>query len=123
MENGNNETNDSSTNENEPATMEQQDLTSEAAATAEDTLAAYQALFEKQKAENQKANEQIKSLQNQITILMRNGGSATASQEQPEPQTFGEPEAEQEREPYVSMSDLGREIGKRDYASHNMKRE
>lgn len=121
MENENMETNDSSTTENEPAIIEAQETTTEAAATAEETVAAYQALFEKQKAEKQRADEQIKSLQNQITILMRNGGSVTApsAEQQPE-QSF---EREPEREPYVSLSELGREIGKRDYSSHNMNRE
>lgn len=121
MENESMETNDSSTIETEGATIETQETTTEAAATAEETVAAYQALFEKQRAEKQKADEQIKSLQNQIAILMRNGGSVTAPSAEQQPEQSFEPEAE--REPYVSLSELGREIGKRDYSSHNANRE
>lgn len=104
-------------NEGENATIELQDEAASAGkASPEDTLVAYQELFEKQKKALDDSTAKIASLQNQIGILMRNGASigSAASQEQ---------ESNEAQEAYVSLTDLGREIGKRDYQSHNLKQD
>lgn len=109
------ENNEALNDDGEDATIEPQDEAAGAGkASPEDTLAAYQALFEQQKKALDDSSAKIASLQNQIGILMRNGASVgeTASQEQA---------GEDTPEPYVSLTDLGREIGKRDYKSHNLK--
>lgn len=118
--------------------------TSAAGEPAEDTLKAYEALFEKQKTELAAEKERTKSLQNQIDILIRNGGhvpnsganelsgngaSPQDSSDKPNPAngfgTFNSPACgtEEPQEPYVSLADLGAEVGKRDYRPHNMQRE
>lgn len=121
--------------------------TSAAGEPAEDTLKAYQALFEKQQAELAAEKERTKSLQNQINILMRNGGhvpngsssganelsgndtSPQNSSGMPNPAngfgTFNSSVCgtEEPQEPYVSLTDLGAEVGKRNYRPHNIQRE
>ena len=83
--------------------------------TAEDTLKAYEGLIEQMKAQNEtliKANE---SLQSQIGLLIRGGGSVGQHAPDPKPQN-------PTQEPgYTSFADLGKELGKRDYHSHNVK--
>lgn len=95
-------------NENAASIPDQQDA-SAAGEAAEDTLEAYKELFEKQQAAVAKAEQQVKSLQDQISILMRNGASVTSGQQQQQ-QTAASPKDD---DAYVSMNDLGREIGKR----------
>ena len=111
------ENNEALNNEVENATIEPQDEAASAGnASPEDTLAAYQALFEQQKKALDDSTAKIASLQNQIGILMRNGANVgeSASQKQAN---------DDAPEPYVSLTDLGREIGKRDYKSHNLKQD
>lgn len=111
------ENNEALNAEGENATIESQDEAASAGkASPEDTLAAYQELFEKQKKALDDSTAKIASLQNQIGILMRNGASvgSAASQEQT---------SDEAHETYVSLTDLGREIGKRDYQSHNLKQD
>ncbi len=88
----------------------------------EDTLVAYEALFEKQK---QELDNQIKlnnNLQKQINILMRNGASVTETKETINEDVSRETnEINEINEDYVSLSEIGKEIGKRDYANHNLK--
>ena len=104
-------------NEVENATIEPQDEAASAGeASPEDTLAAYQELFEKQRKALDDSSAKIASLHNQIGILMRNGASVGSAASQ-------EPTSDEAPEPYVSLTDLGREIGKRDYQSHNLKRD
>lgn len=81
--------------------------------TAEEAAeGAYKALFEQMKATNEELAAANKSLQDQIGILIRNGSTVTARNED---------EANREpKEPYASLADLGSEIGKRDYKSHNV---
>lgn len=84
--------------------------------TSEDTLKAYEALFEKQKQEIAKQMKVNNSLQKQINILMRNGASVTETIENVSRET----NEVNESEDYVSLSEIGKEIGKRDYVSHNL---
>lgn len=121
--------------------------TSAAGEPAEDTLKAYEALFEKQQTELAAEKERTKSLQNQIDIIIRNGGhvpnggnsgtnepsgngaSPRDSSGMPNPAngfgTFNSPACgtEEPQEPYVSLADLGAEVGKRNYKPHKMQRE
>lgn len=103
-----------------------------AGSTAEDTLGEYKALLEQMKAQNQALIEQNKSLQNQFGILIRNGahvgrheGSASVSGsgangalDSMQDSGLSEPQ-----EPYVTLAELGSQLGKRDYQSHNTKKE
>ena len=89
--------------------------TSADVSTSEDTLAAYEALFEKQKKQIEEQIETNKSLQNQINILMRNG--ASVSRETLE--TEETPQKETDSAEYVSLAELGTELGKRDYKTQN----
>lgn len=105
---------------------------SAADSTAEDTLAEYRSLLEQMEAQNKTLLEQNQSLQNQFGILIRSGahvgqhgsgdpvsGSGTGSLLDPV-QDSGQDEPQ---EPYVSLAELGKEIGKRDYGSHNTQKE
>lgn len=87
----------------------------------EDTLEAYKALFEKQKAELDNQLKVNDSLQKQINILMRNGASVTETKET-EIQNVSCETIEQQEE-YISLAELGKELGKRDYQSHNLEKE
>ena len=103
-----------------------------AGSTAEDTLGEYKALLEQMKAQNQALIEQNKSLQNQFGILIRNGahvgrhGDSTgvsgsgANGALDSMQGSGQSKPQ---EPYVSLAELGSQLGKRDYQSHNTKKE
>lgn len=104
-----------STNDDPSANIEPQAQTSAAGGTAEDTLGQYKALTEQLMAQNKALIEQNKSLQSQFGVLIRNGASVGHQGEQPESQP--------EPEKYVSLAELGSEIGKRDYRSHNIKKE
>ncbi len=104
----------------EPVTMEPQGQAAAAGDTAEDTVKAYQALFEKQRDEMDSLKKANQSLQSQIGILLRNGASVSAQEPEPAQATQqAQASVSENREPYVSLADLGKEIGKRDYASHN----
>ena len=105
---------------------------SAAGSTAEDTLAEYKALLKQMEAQNKALIEQNQSLQSQFGMLIRSGahvgqhgsgdpvsGSGTSSLLDPV-QDSGQNEPQ---EPYVSLAELGKEIGKRDYGSHNTKKE
>ena len=105
---------------------------SAAGSTAEDTLAEYKALLKQMEAQNKALIEQNRSLQNQFGMLIRSGahvgqhgsgdpvsGSGTGSLLDPV-QDSGQNEPQ---EPYVSLAELGKEIGKRDYGSHNTQKE
>lgn len=95
----------------EPQAPEQ----SAAGSSAEDTLKAYEGLIEQMRAQNESLIEANKSLQSQIGLLIRGGGSVGQHAPDPEPQN-------PTQEPgYTSFADLGKELGKRDYYSHNVK--
>lgn len=105
---------------------------SAAGSTAEDTLEEYRSLLKQMEAQNKALLEQNRSLQNQFGMLIRSGahvgqhgsgdpvsGSGTGSLLDPV-QDSGQDEPQ---EPYVSLAELGKEIGKRDYGSHNTQKE
>ena len=113
---------------NEPSANIEPQTASAAGGTAEDTLGEYKALIEQMRAQNTALIEQNKSLQSQFGILIRSGASvgrhggsgSVSGPGNPEPldpvQGMGQPEP---KEPYVSLAELGSQIGKRDYGSHN----
>lgn len=99
--------------------------------TSEDTsvnteLEAYKALYEKGQAELASAIEKNESLNRQIAILMRNGASVTSqsnSTSSPELTDFASTDNNSESdEPYVSLADLGGQVGKRNYKIENDKK-
>lgn len=109
-----------STNAEPSANMEsQQTQTGAVGNSAEDTLSEYKALIEQIKAQNQALIEQNKSLQNQFGILIRNGASVGHN----DSNTDSEHLEPTKPEKYVSLAELGSEIGKRDYKSHNSLKE
>ena len=103
-----------------------------AGSTAEDALGEYKALLEQMKAQNAALIEQNKSLQTQFGILIRSGASvgrngdsgSVSGSGNTDPvgsgQGVGQPGSQ---EPYVSLAELGSQIGKRDYGSHNTQKE
>lgn len=113
-----------SQNQGNGATIEPQAQPSAAAGTAEDTLGAYKDMFGQMKAQNDVLIEQNKSLQNQIGILIRNGSSVghnsgSASSGVLDNPDSGSAMGDPQEDHYVSLADLGSQIGKRDYRSHN----
>lgn len=120
-----------STNNGTNASIEPQ-TPGAAGSTAEDALGEYKALLEQMKAQNAALIEQNKSLQTQFGILIRSGasvgrngdGGSVSGPGNTDPvgsgQGVGQPGSQ---EPYVSLADLGSQIGKRDYGSHNTKKE
>lgn len=108
----------------EPVTIDSTSEDAAAGVTAEDTARAYDALFNQLRGENDKLAQANRSLQAQIGILLRNGASVgDTSQAINEPGRDQANEPEPPSEPYVSLADLGAEIGKRDYATHNTQRD
>ena len=110
---------------NEPSVNIEPQTTSAAGGTAEDAQEDYKALVEQLMAQNKALIEQNKSLQAQFGILIRSGASvgdrgSVSGPGNPDPldpvQGMGQPEP---KEPYVSLAELGSQIGKRDYGSHN----
>lgn len=123
-----------STNNGSNVNIEPQ-TTGAADSTAEDALGAlgeYKALLEQMKAQNAALIEQNKSLQNQFGILIRSGASvgrngdsgSVSGSGSTDPVGFGQGTGQTgSQEPYVSLADLGSQIGKRDYGSHNSQKE
>jgi hypothetical protein len=120
-----------STNGNLGVNIEQQ-ANNAAGSTAEDTLGEYKALLEQMKAQNQALIEQNKSLQNQFGILIRNGAHVGRHGDSTSVSDSGTNDAlhsmqdsgqSEPQEPYVSLAELGSQLGKRDYQSHNTKKE
>lgn len=122
------ETEPSVSTNNEPSVNIEPQTTGAADGTAEDTPEEYKALVEQLMEQNNALIEQNKSLQNQFGILIRSGASvgqhgdssSVSGPGNPDPldpvQGMGQPEP---KEPYVSLAELGSQIGKRDYGSHN----
>lgn len=105
---------------------------SAAGGTAEDAQAEYRALVEQLMSQNKALIEQNRSLQNQFGILIRSGahvGRNGDGSSVSDPGSTGNggfmPDMGQNepQEPYVSLAELGKEIGKRDYGSHNTQKE
>lgn len=104
---------------------------SAAGSTAEDTLEAYKALFTRQQAAIEEQRKHNESLQAQIKILVRNGAhvgdtykgiSSGSSADNASDVSMGEQtlQVDEPREPYVSLTELGHSLGKRDYRSRNI---
>lgn len=132
MENQNAQAEPQASTSNEPSGSIEPQTASAAGGTAEDAQAEYRALVEQLMAQNKALIEQNKSLQSQFGMLIRsgahvgrNGDSGSVS----DPGSAGNgdlmPDMGQDepQEPYVSLAELGREIGKRDYGSHNTQKE
>lgn len=105
---------------------------SAAGSTAEDTLAEYKALLKQMEAQNKALIEQNSSLQNQFGMLIRSGahvgrngdsGSVSDSGSAGNAGSVQDMGQDEPQEPYVSLAELGKEIGKRDYGSHNSQKE
>lgn len=106
--------------------------TSAAGGTAEDAQEEYKALVEQLMAQNKALIEQNKSLQNQFGILIRSGASVGQHGDSSSVSDSGsagnagfvqDSGQDEPQEPYVSLAELGSEIGKRDYGSHNTQKE
>lgn len=113
--------NDVAKDEKDDKIEEQAEVSADTSAgdsTPEDTLAAYEALFEKQKKQIEEAAAANKNLQNQINILMRR--SANVSTDETNEQSVNVEPKETDSDDYVSLADLGKELGKRDYKNHNL---
>jgi hypothetical protein len=104
---------------------------SAAGSTAEDTLEAYKALFTQQQAAIEEQRKHNESLQAQIEILVRNGAhvgdthkgiSSDSSADNVSDMSMGEQthQVNKSGEPYVSLTKLGHNLGKRDYKSRNI---
>jgi hypothetical protein len=100
--------------------------------TAEDALGEYKALLEQMKAQNAALIEQNKSLQAQFGILIRSGASvgrngdssSVSGSGNTDPVGSGQGTGQTgSQEPYVSLAELGSQIGKCDYGSHNSQKE
>lgn len=120
-----------STNNGSNVNIEPQ-TTGAAGSTAEDALGEYKALLEQMKAQNAALIEQNKSLQTQFGILIRSGASvgrhgdsgSVSGSGNADPVGSGQGTGQTgSQESYVSLAELGSQIGKRDYGSHNTKKE
>lgn len=120
-----------STNNGTNASIEPQ-TPGAAGSTAEDALGEYKALLEQMKAQNAALIEQNKSLQTQFGILIRSGASvgrhgdssSVSGSGNADPVGSGQGMGQTgSQEPYVSLAELGSQIGKRDYGSHNSQKE
>lgn len=119
-----------STNNGTNVNIEPQ-TTGAADSTAEDALGEYKALLEQMKAQNAALIEQNKSLQTQFGILIRSGASVGRNGDSGSVSGSGntDPMGSSQgvgqtgsQKPYVSLAELGSQIGKRDYGSHNSKK-
>ena len=118
QDNQDNQDNQNSTGGGGNGTIGGQTEPSAAGSTAEDTLDGYKALVEQMKSQNEALMAQNQSLQSQFETLIRNGAGVTQQQQQG---GENDPSEGEGGDQYTSLADLGSEIGKRDYKSHNMK--
>lgn len=125
MENQNAQAEPQASTSNEPSGSIEPQTTGAAGGTAEDAQEEYKALVEQLMAQN-------KSLQSQFGILIRSGasvgrhgdsGSVSDSGSAGNAGSVQDMGQDEPQEPYVSLAELGSEIGKRDYGSHNTKKE
>lgn len=91
---------------------------------AEDTLDAYKTLAKELADQNKALMDNQKSLQDQISVLIRNGASINDTLSSGNGVSGNDDSGVSDSgESYVSLKDLGTELGKRDYKNENMKRE
>lgn len=104
---------------NDNATMSDDDASEVAAGgTAEDTtIADYESIIEKKDKQIEMLLESAKNLQNQINVLLRSG--ASISDVINNEVELNEPKNDADK--YVSLSDLGHEMGQRRYDNVNYK--
>lgn len=103
-----------------------------AGGTAEDALGEYKALLEQMKAQNAALIEQNKSLQTQFGVLIRSGASvgrhgdsgSVSGSGSTDPVGPGQGMGQTgSQKPYVSLAELGSQVGRRDYGSRNAQKE
>lgn len=129
MENQNAQAEPQASTSNEPSGSIEPQAASAAGGTAEDAQAEYRALVEQLMSQNKALIEQNRSLQSQFGILIRSGasvgrhGDSDPIHDSGNAGNAGSVQDMGQNEPYVSLAELGREIGKRDYASHNTQKE
>lgn len=129
MENQNAQAEPQASTGNEPSGSIEPQTSSAAGGTAEDAQAGYRALVEQLMSQNNALIEQNRSLQSQFGILIRSGasvgrhGDSDPIHDSGNAGNAGSVQDMGQNEPYVSLAELGREIGKRDYASHNTQKE
>ena len=132
MENQNAQAEPQASTSNEPNDNIEPQAASAAGGTAEDTLEEYRSLLKQMEAQNKALLEQNRSLQSQFGILIRSGahvgrngdsGSVSDSGSAGNAGSVQDMGQDEPQEPYVSLAELGSEIGKRDYGSHNTKKE
>ena len=132
MENQNAQAESQASTSNEPNANIEPQTTSAAGGTAEDAQEEYKVLVEQLMAQNKALLEQNKSLQNQFGILIRSGahvgrngdsGSVSDSGSAGNAGSVQDMGQDEPQEPYVSLAELGKEIWKRDYGSHNTQKE
>ena len=113
---------------NEPSVNIEPQTTGAADGTAEDTPEEYKALVEQLMAQNKSLIEQNKSLQTQFGMLIRSGahvgrnGDSGSVSDSGSAGNAGFVQDSGQNEPqksYVSLAELGSQIGKRDYSPHN----
>lgn len=129
MENQNAQAEPQASTSNEPSGSIEPQAASAAGGTAEDAQAEYRALVEQLMSQNKALIEQNRSLQSQFGILIRSGasvgrhGDSDPIHDSGNAGNAGSVQDMGQDEPYVSLAELGREIGKRDYGSHNTQKE
>lgn len=132
MENQNAQAEPQASTSNEPNANIEPQAASAADRTAEDTLENYRSLLKQMEAQNKALLEQNRSLQSQFGILIRSGasvgrhgdsGSVSDSGSAGNAGSVQDMGQDEPQEPYVSLAELGKEIGKRDYGSHNTQKE
>lgn len=113
MENNNN--NQDLSNIEETATITAGDTVQQQAAgekTPEDT-ASFEKVIEQQNNTIEALLKQVNSLNDQIARYVRNTSTPTSNEGSADPASIIEPEKPTDKEDYVYLKDLGREIGKR----------
>ena len=132
MENQNAQAEPQASTNNEPNDNIEPQAASAAGSTAEDTLDEYKSLLKQMEAQNKALIEQNQSLQTQFGMLIRSGahvgrngdsGSVSDSGSAGNAGSVQDMGQDEPQEPYVSLAELGSEIGKRDYGSHNSQKE
>lgn len=120
---------DNVTNEAQDATISTENGADSGSAVgtepAEDTLDAYKTLAKELADQNKALMDNQKSLQDQISVLIRNGASINDTHTN-SVGASGDDDTGHNSEgagAYVSLKDLGTELGKRDYKNENLKRE